>query len=142
MKKYFLLAVLSTFLFCGIANSQTVKTMTSATHGSVLDTVTSTAAHYMVSGAIASMRVQVDFTGLELSGTTAGTATLEQSNDGTSWHSYYNAKDTSYSYTLTDVTTAQVFGWSLTDFTGKYLRIKVVGVSTPSFTIAGTYIIK
>lgn len=118
-----------------------VTSALSSTYGKVTDTVTSTAAKYMVSSALpATMKITVAATFVELSGTTAGTATIEGSLDGTNWHPLlvHGTTTAQPSYTVTD-TANQVTSWDLIYLDDRYLRVKVVGVSTPSFTVAVKY---
>lgn len=126
-------------LTAAIASAQ-VRTMTSATYGLALDTVTSTTAHYMVSGLVqdgVKKNVEIVLRALELSGTTAGTATVEASFDNVTWFSPYNSLDSTYTYSLVDQAAYQSYRWQLTNQSARYFRIKVVGISTPSVTIAG-----
>lgn len=108
-----------------------------------VDTVTSTAAKYLYSPIIRPgyKTISVSFHATEISGTTAGTATLEASNDGTHWYSYFAGKDSTYSYTLTDVA-EQAYRWTISNWEDIKFRIKVVGVSTPSVKIYGEYVAK
>lgn len=110
--------------------------------GAIFDTVKTTAAVYLYSGPIWGYKDNVQFTltATELSGTSGGTATLEVSLDGTNWSSYYNSKDSTYSYTLTDVATAQIYRWDIANWGGGYARIKVVGSGTVSIDIRAKYI--
>lgn len=97
------------------------------------DTVTSTAAKYLTAPILNNgfqKVIIVAITATEISGTTAGTATLEASLDGSNW---YSASTTAH--TLTDVA-SQTFTWSLSDWGSLYLRVKVVGVSTPNVIIS------
>ena len=112
--------------------------LTSSTYGALTDTVTSTSAKYLVSGVIPAtqeLRVVALFT--ELSGTTAGTASLEGSVDGTIWFSLErnNSDSAVASYSLTDVA-SQTKSWTISYPTLKYIRVKTVGISTPNFTVA------
>lgn len=144
MKKYLLIALFALFAVATATaqrNTIAIKAALSATYGKVLDTVTNTSAHYMVTTQIpASVGVTAIATFTNLSGTVGGTATMEHSLDGTTgWHSVYNTSDTAYSYTLTDVA-SQSFGWNLSGWLGGYYRVKVVGSgSTHSYTVGVKY---
>lgn len=127
------------FIMAGLAASAQVRTMTSSTYGLALDTVTSTAAHYMVSGQINAglkKNVEIVLSATEISGTTGGTATVECSLDNSTWFSPYNSLDSTYSFTLTDVATAQIYRWQLTNQNARYYRVKVVGSGSVSVKIA------
>lgn len=128
-------------LTIGLTSMAQTTAMTSATYGAVLDTVTNSTAHYLVTGRVSGVAttVAIHFTALEISGTTAGTATLEASIDGTTWYPYYDSRDSTYSFTLTDVATAQNYRWLV--FTGgdEYYRVKVVGSGTVSVKISAKY---
>ena len=146
MKK--ILSILALFICVAVSTQAqriaTSGTLVSATYGKVTDTVTSTAAHYMVlpSGTTlpATMELTVVATCVEITGTTAGTLTCEGSVDGTNWTSLYLTNSTTalQSFTATDVAN-QSFSWKLDNFSYKYVRIKAVGISTPQFTIAGKW---
>lgn len=140
MKKFlFSILMIVIAMTSNTAHSQTA--MTSATYGNALDTVTSTAAHYMVTGRITGVATTVSLVlkATEISGTTAGTATVEASLDGTNWYSYYDSKDSTYSFSLSDVTTAQYYRWLIYTSGDLYYRIKVVGISTPNVKIQAWY---
>lgn len=146
MKK--ILSILALFICFAISTqAQRVATsgaLVSATYGKLTDTVTSTTAHYMVlpSGTTlpATMELTLVATCTEITGTTAGTLTVEGSVDGTNWSSLYLTNSTTavQSFTATDVA-SQTFSWKLDYFAYKYIRLKVVGISTPDFTIAGRW---
>lgn len=112
-------------------------------YGLTVDTVTSTAAKYLTSPVIRPKydAISVVLHATEISGTTAGTATLEASHDGVVWYSYYTGKDSTYSYTLTDVAT-QAYRWTIHTWEDIYLRVKVVGISTPNVKIYADYVAK
>lgn len=109
--------------------------------GATFDTLKTSAAVYLYTGPLWGVKDKTDITAIstEISGTTAGTITLEASQDGTTWGPYYDSKDSVYSKTLTDVTTAQVYRWDLTNSSDTYYRIKWVGSGTVSVTLTGTY---
>ncbi len=109
--------------------------------GSVLDSVKTTAAHYFYTNAVNGEKAEVIIvvTATEQSGTTAGTITLEVSADGTDWCSYYTSMDSTYSFSLSDVTGAQVYRWKILNAADKYYRIKAVGISTPNFLVKSKY---
>jgi hypothetical protein len=126
MKKFLFLAL--TVAFTTVSFAQVIN-LKSANNLSV-DTVTNTGTKYMTSGAIAgrlsAMTVQVDLT--ELSGTTAGTITLQYSLDGVTYFTL--AADSTY--TATDVA-SQTFGWFVkSPALFKYVRVKYTGSGTMS----------
>jgi hypothetical protein len=140
MKKVFLFIALA-LAFAVQSEAQRVNipptVMTSSTYGASSDTVTSTAAKYLVSGILPAtqyLRVAAVFT--EISGTTAGTASLEGSIDGTIWFTLTrdNSDSAVASFSLTDVA-SQTVSWSLSDPTIRYVRLKTVGISTPNFRV-------
>lgn len=126
MKRFIFIA----FFFIGIAATAFAQTNLVSQYSLPLDTVANTATKYLtVSTALNSFykTTEVALTYTKISGTVAGTATLEYSLDGTN---YYSLKRDSI-YTATDVT-SQTFGWSIKDVAVKYIRVKVTGVGTMS----------
>jgi hypothetical protein len=120
-----------------------MKTLWGTDHptGATFDTLKSSTPVYLYSGIIAGFKDVVIVTGTatEISGTTAGTATLQVSQDGTNWANYTAQSDSSTTQTLTDVTTAQVYRWRLLNWGDSYVRIKWVGSGTVSVNVTGTY---
>lgn len=146
MKKYIFLIVAALTMVATVTQAQRanipVTAALSSTYSKVTDTVTSTAAHYMVSSILpATLKITAVATFTELTGTTSGTATIEGSLDGTSWHPLLvNGTTTAQpSYTVTDVA-SQVTSWDLIYLDDRYLRVKVVGGGTTSYTVAVKYV--
>ena len=146
MKKITYLLMFAT-LFCLTAGAQNItsKTMKAtwgeyAPSGNAFDTIKTTAAVYLYTGPIDNPKeaINIVFTATEVSGTTSGTVTLEASMDGTTWYPYYNSKDSIYSFTLTDVATAQIYRWQIAGG-DKYYRVKAVGGGSVSVRITGDY---
>jgi hypothetical protein len=139
-----LLAILTLSLAIAVAALQpaAAQVQFKSQYGNTVDTVTSTAAKYLYVKPIVGFykTVAVYFNADEISGTTAGTASLEVSTDSLHWSSYYASMDTSYNYSLQDVATPQGFRWLLKDFGDKYLRIKTAGSGTPSVKISAYYV--
>ena len=134
-------------VFCLTAGAQNItpKTMKAtwgeyAPTGNAFDTIKTTAAVYLYTGPIDNPKeaINIIFTATEVSGTTSGTATLEASMDGTTWYPYYNSKDSIFSMTLSDVTTAQVYRWQISGG-DKYYRVKAVHGTSGSVRITGSY---
>lgn len=73
--------------------------------------------------------VEIVFTATKISGTVAGTATVQESIDGTLW---CTAPGTT-AYTITDGT--QTTGFKITNYGAKYIRLQVVGSGTMSAQI-------
>lgn len=147
MKKLFLFLLASVLLVT--AQAQINLTVMKSATGYNQDTVTSSVAHYLISQKIRNRQdVTVVFKGLEISGTTAGTITLEASIDSTTWYPYYqsiNPGDTTggnYRLSLADVSTAQPFRWFLPAFADAWVRIKCVGISTPNVQVSAKYFAK
>lgn len=146
MKKYLLIVVFA--LAFGItANAQrntiAIKAALSSTYSKVLDTVTSTAAHYMNTVAIpASVGITAIATFTNLTGTVGGTASIEHSLDGTTgWSTLYypDSAVAMRTYTLSDVASQSV-QWDISGWLGGYYRVKVVGSgATHSFTVGVKY---
>lgn len=134
MKKFLILTLFT--LACFIGNAQ-VNTMTSAAYpANVIDTVTNTATKYLVSGRLGKgATVTVQFTATEISGTTAGTATLQGSLDNSNWYTIGSA------YTLTDVA-AQTTAFKVTTPNEVYLRVAVTGSGTMSDQIKAKYLLR
>lgn len=144
MKKI-VLFLLASLVFVAVQAQDVSLTVMKSTGGYNQDTVTSTAAHYLISQKITGRKdVTVAFKGLEISGTTAGTITLEASIDSTVWYPYYTtiAQDTTggnYRLTLADIGTAQNFRWFLPNFGDAWVRVKCVGISTPNVQVSAKY---
>lgn len=144
MKKYIFILIAALSMFTAAQAQRVnlpVKAALSATYGLAIDTVTSTAAHYMVSTALPpTLKVTAVATFTEITGTTSGTATIEGSLDGTNWHPLLvNGTTTAQpAYTVTDTAT-QVTSWDLLYCTDKYIRVKVVGGGTTQYTVAVKY---
>lgn len=107
--------------------------------GNAFDTIKTTSAVYLYSNALAGKNdVTITAVATEVSGTTSGTLSLEVSQDGTSWSSYYDSKDSAYTKSLTDVTTAQVYRWEVLGSNDKYFRVKAVGGGSVSVRLTAT----
>jgi hypothetical protein len=104
--------------------------------GSATLATTNTTPGYLYSQAIVGYKDVTNITvaSIEVTGTTAGTLTLEASMDGTNWYNVYNSTDTTYSFALSDVTTSQVYRWQLLGVANKYYRVKSTGSGSPSYT--------
>ena len=92
-----------------------------------VDTVTSAVKYLTPTSTISGYRkvLTVQFLATEISGTTAGTAQVQGSLDGTNWYNLGSA------YTLTDVA-SQCTSFSFTDWASLYIRLAV----TPSGTMS------
>jgi len=111
--------------------------MTSNTYGKTSDTVTSATAKYLVSAALpATTEVTISAVFTKISGTVAGTASLEASVDGTNWFTINRSNtDTGVgTFTLTDVA-GQTKSWTLSSPTVRYVRLKTVGSGTLSVRV-------
>ena len=132
MKKFILLIVTG-FLFIAASNAQALTSQ----YGLTVDTVTNTGTKYLTSSKVIGKPTRsilvVSLT--EISGTTGGTISLEASMDGSNWYSYYGGKDTSYSFTPTDLA-GQSFRFSIPNLEDYYLRVKYVGTGTMSDKIS------
>ena len=112
-------------------------------YGNTTDTVTNTATKYLYSGVVNGYQktaaIQVTLT--EISGTTAGTISLEASVDGVNYYSYYGSKDSTYTFSPSDVS-SQSFRFILTDVGDLYFRVKYVGSGTMSDKISGKILVR
>lgn len=150
MKKILFLSLILGIMALSNVNAQSAftgaafspKVMKSAT-GWNADTVTSTTAHYLISTKITGTYrfINVAFKGLEISGTTAGTISLEASGDSTVWYPFYNATiQSDVTFSLADVTTDQTHRWELNNHSGDlWIRVKAVGISTPNVQVSAKY---
>lgn len=142
MKKFILLALVG-LLYVGSASAQAGSVnFLKSTYSLNSDTIVNTATKYLylaapISGYQKVVTVNVNLT--EISGTTGGTITLEESLDGTNYYSAFYGTDSTYSFTPADVA-SQSYKFKLTDFRGRYLRVKYVGTGTMSTIIAGRYL--
>lgn len=105
------------------------------------DTVTNAADEYLYTGEITSSNTALGIQLVmdRLSGTAAGTATLEASNDNSNWYPYCIggvANDSCYSFTLTNVA-SQNTRWHVINAADRYFRVKVDGSGTQSLKISG-----
>lgn len=143
--------LLAALLFtCSFAGAQDIYNKSMRTtwgtyepSGQPFDTLKSATAVYLYSGPVIGWKDAVTITAVSTEigdSTTAGTVSLEVSSDGTYWTSYYNTFATSYTQTLTNVATAQVFRWELYNVTDKYFRVKWISTGgTISVGITSTY---
>lgn len=119
------------------ANSQTLMKGSS---GATSDTVTNTGTEYvyvMTGSNVSAYSLQ--FVGTKISGTVAGTVTLEVTVDGTNWVSIDTSatlKKGADSYTNTNITT-NTFVWTVTKPIYSGYRFKVVGSGTMVQRIQG-----
>ena len=122
MKKYIFLLLFTAFAFISQAQILTLK----STSNNVTDTVTNTATEVLTSavfsGKVKPLTVQVAVT--KVSGTVAGSITLQYSLDGSNYFSL--AADSVY--TATNVA-SQSFGWKVTT-AAKYVRVSYTGSGT------------
>lgn len=134
MRNLVLIAVLA-ISFTANAQTSTVQSLFSnaASGVKLTDTVTNTGTVTMssaiVKGAPNESTVVATFT--KLTGTVAGTATLQGSLNGTDW-----ASASSTSYTVTDLA-SQTTSWPLTGKPYLYFRVNVVGSGTSTYTVKG-----
>jgi len=132
MKK--ILFILSMFLL--IASASHAQTGIFAMTGAntlALDTVTNTATKYMsgtAKGYMKTVAVQVTFT--KISGTLAGSATLQASVDGVSFYPVPGAG----TFTLTDVA-SQGAVWSVIDSPYQFYRVSITGSGTMAASFSG-----
>lgn len=119
------------------SNAQTSATPMLSSSGLALDTATNTTATYValkVTGNYSFISVQ--YVATKISGTVAGTAVLQVSNDGTTYTTLEagNVVETANSYTNTDVA-SQSKVWTVKEPTYLYYRVLVTG----SGTMAASY---
>jgi hypothetical protein len=134
MKKFLFLAISFTIGLASIAQTDSLKSQYSLT----VDTVTNAGTNYLTSvKAKNKVPALIVFNAAKISGTVAGTASLEASVDGTTWYSYYGSKDSTYSFTLTNVS-AQAYRWELPQLNDLYVRVKVTGSGTMAAKIYAT----
>lgn len=128
------------FLLLIIVGSFAAKAQTdlvSPAFGNLLDTVTNTATKYVGAKITGSPKViGLAVTVTKISGTVAGTASLEASNDGTNYFAIASSSNTN-----TDVAT-QVWGWEDVDPAYLYYRVKVTGSGTMAVQIKGKLVIR
>lgn len=127
MKKFILIAIIGLIAFVSKPATAQVTNLLSQ-YSLTVDTVDNTETLYLtLASTISGYRkvVTVQFLATEISGTTAGTAQVQGSLDGTN---YYNLGS---AYTLTDVA-SQCTSITLTDWGSLYLRVKVTGSGTMS----------
>lgn len=111
-----------------VSFTSTAQTSLVSQYSNTVDTVTDAGTKYLtVPAAVKGFQktVSVNLYTSKISGTVAGTATLQYSLDGTNY--YALPKDSVY--TLTNVS-SQSFGWQFKDWGDLYLRIKFVGSGT------------
>lgn len=123
-----MIALASTFA----VNAQTNLT---SQYGNSVDTVVNTATKYLNSPVLSGYKkvVTVQFIGVKISGTVAGTAQLQASLDGTYFYNVGSA------FTLTDVA-SQTTSFKVTDFGDLYLRVAVTGSGTMSNKIYAKFL--
>lgn len=135
MKKLGIL-LMTAMLFVSVASfAQTTNAVVDlksapASGAHITDTVTNTATAFLTARIPGSPAVgNIGFRAVKISGTAAGTASLQGSNDGVD---FYAASATTY--TVTDVA-SQTFSWALSGFNYLYYRVTVTGSGTSSYTI-------
>lgn len=133
----------SAMLFMSVASfaqTNSVVDMKSnpASGQSITDTVTNTATVYLTSPKVAGSpkSVTVGFKAVKISGTAAGTVTLQGSNDNVD---FYSASATTF--TITDVAT-QVTSWAITGAPYLYYRVSCTGSGTSSYTLKSNVLIR
>lgn len=100
-----------------------------------VDTVTTGSKYLTAPSTISGYKkvVTIQFLAVEISGTTAGTAQVQGSLDGTNYY------DIGSAYTLTDVA-SQVTSFIVSDFGSLYLRLKVTASGTMSDKIYAKFL--
>ncbi len=135
MKNLFSVVLLLVLSF-GKAEAQT--SFISDDNGSVLDTVATadlTKTFVLTTEITGSSNiVEIQFTATKISGTVAGTVTVQTSLDGIDW---YTAQGTT-AYTLTDAT--QTTSFKITNYGARHIRILTVGTGTMSAQLKAKYI--
>jgi hypothetical protein len=127
MKKIVALLCFSLFAFTGLTKAQTVMSP-------ALDTITNTDTSYLalrINGAQPILTFQLDVT--KLTGTTAGTATVQASLTGTS--ASYN--DIKGSDTLTLTNASRSYQWVQPGSKFLYYRIRVLSTGTHTDQVKG-----
>lgn len=144
MKKIFSIAVLSLLAFAIPAKSQVVAVTLISQYSATVDTADNTETIYLTVPTRVNLQGYfksglVVFKAQEISGTGAGTATLQVSANGTD---FADIVATDSAYTILDQTGAQTKGWKVEDWYGKSLRIKITGSGTMSYKVWGSVILK
>jgi len=138
MKKLFLFLLVASFAIGANAQVGTLKSVYILNS----DTVTNTGTKYLylaspISGYQKAVSVNVNLT--KISGTVAGSVTLEASLDGVNYYNAFLGTDSTYSFSPTDVA-SQSYRFKLNDFRDRFLRVKYTGAGTMSAIIAGKYL--
>jgi hypothetical protein len=118
------------------AKSQAISLVSQ--YSSTVDTVTNSATKYLTAPAPISgykKLITIQFWAVEISGTTAGTAQVQASLDGSIWYNIGSA------YTLTDVA-SQTNGFTITDWGSLYLRVAITGSGTMSDKVYSKYLVR
>lgn len=135
MRKLILIALIGIVSMSVNAQVSTVQSLYSnaASGVKLTDTVTNTGTVTMSSAIVkgAPNQTTVTATFTKLTGTVAGTATLQGSLNATDWVSA-----SATSYTVTDLAT-QSTSWPLTGKNYLYYRVNVVGSGTSTYTVKG-----
>lgn len=139
MKKILFLSLFATLCFASQA-----QVALKSQYGNAIDTVDNTGTKYLTLQnssltatpitsfyKVASVAVGVT----EITGTTAGTITVQASLDNTVWYDVYSSisnTGATYSFAPADVTTLQAYRFRINSWSDRYLRIKYVGAGTMS----------
>lgn len=120
-------------------SSQVVDMKSNPASGqSITDTVTNTATVFLTSPKVlgSPKSITVGFKAVKISGTAAGTVTLQGSNDNVD---YYTASATTF--TITDLA-SQTTSWVLTGAPYLYYRVSCTGSGTSSYTLKSNVLIR
>jgi len=127
-------------LTAGIKLRHVVTTMTQA-YGSTSDTIVNTATGYVgltVQNYYDKVGIQTVIT--KISGTVAGTVTLQGSNDGTNYVTVSSSYSDAQTHTATNVATSTKL-FTITGSPYKYYRLSYTGSGTMSATIKGYVVV-
>jgi hypothetical protein len=121
--------------------TSTAQTNLTSIFNNTSDTVTNSGTKFLYTGVIKGFQktLAIQFTLTEISGTTAGTISLEASIDGTNYYSYYGSLDSAYTFTASDVS-SQSFRFLVKDVGDLYFRVKYVGSGTMSSRVTGRFL--
>lgn len=133
MKKLLFLSLFAAISFV----SQAQATLKSQYNNSI-DTVDNAGTKYLTLATTAAAYYKVASVAVgvtEISGTTAGTITVQASLDGTVWYDVYSTisnTGATYSFAPADITTLQTYRFKINSWSDRYLRVKYVGAGTMS----------
>lgn len=134
--------LITLLLFAAVVSfSSTAQSNLTSVYSNTSDTVTNSGTKYMYTGAVKGFQktVAIQYTLTEISGTTAGTISLEASIDGLNYYSYYGSQDSAYTFTAADVS-SQTFRFLVKDVGDLYFRVKYVGSGTMSSRVTGKFL--